>query len=240
MKLERNLFQKSYLYFIFFFLCMLAGFWVTYFTKIFQQENYRMHTHGLALILWCLMLIVQPYLIRTKRTRLHRAVGKFSYVLVPLLLFTTIDLLKFRLSPLPKLGTMDYFFVALVMNALLVFVILYGLAIYHRKKSIIHARYMVSTVFVMFTPITDRIIHIHFPSILAYVPQIEGNPIAPVVGFLMADLLLLGLCIWDWRSHKRWNVFPFALILLLLYHYSVLNFWKYDFWKSFSNWFVGL
>lgn len=240
MKLEKSLFQKSYLYFIVFFLFMLVGFWLTYFTKIFQQENYRMHTHGITLILWCLMLIVQPYLIRTKRTKLHRLIGKFSYLLVPLLIITTLDLLKFRLGKVPALGTMDYFFVALVVNALIAFVILYALAIYHRKKSTIHARYMISTVFVFFTPITDRIIHIHFPSILTYMPAIEGNPIAPVAGFLLADLLLLGLCIWDWRSHKRWNVFPVVLLILLLYHFSVLTFWKYDFWKSFSNWFVGL
>jgi len=38
--------------------------------------------------------------------------------------------------------------------------------------------------------------------------------------------------------HARW--FLVALLILLLFHYSVLNFWKYDFWKSFSNWFVGL
>ncbi len=240
MKLEKIIFQKSYLYFIIFFLFMLVGFWLTYFTKIFEQENYRMHTHGITLILWCLMLIVQPFLIKTKRTKLHRLIGKFSYLLVPLLIFTTLDLLKYRLGAVPKLSTMDYFFVALVVNALIVFVILYALAIYHRKKSTIHARYMISTVFVFFTPITDRIIHIHFPSLLSYMPQIEGNPIAPVAGFLLADLLLLGLCIWDWRSHQRWNVFPFALLIVLLYQYSVLNFWKYDFWKSFSNWFVGL
>lgn len=240
MKLEKTIFQKSYLYFIVFFLFMLVGFWLTYFTKIFEQENYRMHTHGITLILWCLMLIVQPYLIKTKRTKLHRLVGKFSYILVPLLIFTTLDLLKFRLAAVPKLGTMDYFFVALVVNALIAFVILYALAIYHRKKSTIHARYIISTVFVFFTPITDRIIHIHFPSILTYMPVIEGNPIAPVVGFLLADLLMLGLCIWDWRSHKRWNVFPVALLILLLYHFSVLTFWKYDFRKSVSNWFVGL
>jgi hypothetical protein len=31
---------------------MLVGFWFTYFTKLLDQENYRMHTHGVTLILW--------------------------------------------------------------------------------------------------------------------------------------------------------------------------------------------
>ncbi len=191
MKLERSLYQNSPFYFIVFFLFMLTGFWFTYFTKLLDQENYRMHLHGVTLILWCLMLISQAYLIRTKRYSLHKTIGKFSYVLVPVLVFTTLDLLKYRLPE--KLGTMDFFSVALVLNALIAFVIFYGLAIFYRKKSSIHARYMISTAFPMFTPITDRIQYIYFPSTVPYLPTIEGNPIAPVVGFALADLLAVSL-----------------------------------------------
>jgi hypothetical protein len=236
MKLERTLYQNSTFYFIVFFLFMLVGFWFTYFTKLLDQENYRMHTHGVTLILWCLMLISQAYLIRAKNHTLHKKIGKFSYVLVPLLVFTTLDLLKYRLPT--ALGTMDFFFVALVVNGLIAFVIFYVLAILYRKKPTIHARYMVGTAFPMFTPITDRIQYIYFPSTVSYLPTIEGNPIAPVVGFALADLLLVALSIWDWRSHKRLNVFPWALGVLVLYHFSVMNFYKFEFWKSFSNWFA--
>lgn len=236
MKLERSLYQNSPFYFIVFFLFMLTGFWFTYFTKLLDQENYRMHLHGVTLILWCLMLISQAYLIRTKRYSLHKTIGKFSYALVPVLVFTTLDLLKYRLPA--KLGTMDFFSVALVVNALIAFMIFYGLAIFYRKKSSIHARYMISTAFPMFTPITDRIQHIYFPSTVPYLPTIEGNPIAPVVGFALADLLLLALCIWDWRSHRRLNVFPLALVVLVLYHVSVMTFYKFEFWQTFSTWFV--
>jgi hypothetical protein len=237
MKLEKSIYQKSWLYFIVFFLFMLWGFWLTYFTKILDQENYRMHLHGAALILWCLMLIVQPYLIRSKKVKLHKKIGKFSYLLVPFLLFSTIDLLKYRLHGKAALSNSDNFFIALVLNALLIFLILYGLAIYHRRKGTIHSRYMLCTAFPLFTPITDRIIGIHFPSLLSYVPTIDGKPIAPIFGFAFADLLLIGLCIWDWRSHKRWNVFPFVLLLLISYHISVLTFYKYPFWVKFCQWF---
>ena len=236
MKLEKALFRRSYIYFILFFLLMMVGFWYTYFTRISSQENYRMHAHGAVLVAWCLMLIVQPLLIRLKKTRIHRAVGKFSYVLVPLLLFTTTDLLRYRLQQVPQLSPSDYYFVALVIVALLAFIIFYGLAIHNRKRSTIHARYMISTAFPFFTPVTDRIIHIHFPSLLAYVPRIDGAPVAPVYGFLLADLIVVGLCIWDWRSHKRWNVFPFVLLVLLFCHFSVMNFYKYYWWQEFCEW----
>jgi hypothetical protein len=240
MKLERTLYQKSYLYFIAFFVFMLAAFWLTYFTKLLSQENYRMHTHGITLILWCVMLILQPYLIRNRQYGWHTRIGKFSYVLVPLMIFTTVDLLHNRLHINPTLGTMDYFFVALVLNGLAAFLILYGLAMYHRKKPTVHARYMVCTALTMFTPIMDRIIFIYFPFWVKYLPTIEQNPIAPVVGFAMADLILIGLSIWDWKSHKRWNVFPVALVILLGYHYSVMTFYQFEYWQAFSNWFYQL
>lgn len=240
LKLEKSLYQKSYIYFIVFFLFMLWGFWFTYFTKILDQENYRMHLHGTALILWCLMLIVQPYLIRTKKVKIHKKIGKFSYLLVPFILFSTIDLLKYRLHGKVELSNADNFFITLVLNALVTFLILYGFAIYHKGKGSIHARYMLCTAFPMFTPITDRIINIHFPSLLNYFPTIDGDPIVPIFGYVLADILLLGLCIWDWRSHKRWNVFPFALLLLIGYHFSVLNFYKYPFWIKFCEWFSAI
>ncbi|MBL0233019.1 MAG: hypothetical protein IPQ08_05050 [Chitinophagaceae bacterium] len=164
MKPDRTIFQKSHLFFVAFFLLMLAGFWLTYFTKILDQENYRMHLHGITLIVWCTLF---------------------------------------------------------------------------KSKPAIHARYMICTVFPMFTAIFDRIIDSYFPSLLPYFPDIEG-PVAQVFGLTLGDSCLFALCIWDWRSHKRINVFPIALIIHLIYHFSVLNFYKFEFWRSFCNWFFHL
>ena len=236
MKLERTLFEKSHIYFLGFFLVVLSAFWLTYITRIFEQENYRMHLHGATLFLWCLMLIVQPLLIRKKMNLLHRWVGKFSYVLVPALVFTTLDLFRYRIKSQPAI---DYASVALVLNALIAFIILYVLAIYYRKKSALHARYMLCTVFPFLTPATDRIMFVYFPSTIEYFPMLNGQPNVMILGFALADIILIGLCIWDWRSHRRLNVFPVALVVLLFYHYSVNTFYQYDFWKSFSDWLIN-
>lgn len=236
MKLERAIFERSYIYFFGFFLLVLSAFWVTYITRIFDQENYRMHLHGATLFLWCLMLIIQPLLIRKKMYLVHRRIGKFSFVLVPAMVFTTFDLLRYRIKSQP---TIDYTFIALVLNALLVFIILYGLAIYYRKKSALHARYMLCTIFPFFTPATDRIISIYFPATLKHFPLLNGQPNVMLFGFVLADIILIGLCIWDWRSHQRLNVFPFALLLLMTYHYSVNTFYQYTFWQTFCNWLMN-
>lgn len=239
MKLERTLYQKSHFYFMGFFFLMLVGFWLTYFTKLLNQENYRMHLHGIVMILWCSLLVAQAYLIRIKKFDLHKQLGKTSYVLVPLIAYTTVDLYKFRLSELTTISTRDYLFTASVLIALLTFLTFYGLAIFFKGKPAIHARYMVCTVFAMFTAVIDRVIGFYFPSLLPLFPSVEG-PVVQVVGLTLADLFLLILCIWDWQSHRRLNVFPIALLIHLLYHYSVMNFYKFEFWKSFSLWFFNL
>ncbi len=51
MKLEKTLYQKSYLYFIVFFLFMLSAFWFTYFTRLLDKDNFRMHANGITDIL---------------------------------------------------------------------------------------------------------------------------------------------------------------------------------------------
>lgn len=240
MRLERALYHKSHLYFAAFFACMLAGFWYTYFTRLFQQETWRQHAHGIALILWCLMLVAQPLLIRAKQFAWHRRVGRASYVLVPALFVTTLDLLKYRLAAAPRLEPGHFAFAALVINSLVAFAILYGLAIWFRTRPVIHARFMVATAFPMFTPITDRIISIYLPLLPPHLPLIEGTPNVPLVGFLMADAMLVGLSVWDWVSHKRWNVFPFALVVLLAYHWTFLYGYQFTAWRSFCAWFVAL
>jgi hypothetical protein len=238
--LDRALYQKSHLYFLAFFACMVAAFWFTYFTRFLHLDTWRQHAHGIALILWCLMLVGQPLLIRAKQFAWHRRVGRGSYVLVPILFITTLDLLKYRLSAAPRLETGHFAFAALVINSLVAFGILYGLAIWFRKRPVIHARFMVATAFPMFTPITDRIISIYLPSLVPYLPLIEGTPNVPLVGFLMANAMLVGLSIWDWVSHKRWNVFPFALVVLLAYHWSFLYGYQFAAWQRFCTWFVAL
>ncbi len=235
MKLERTIFEKSHVYFFVFFLMVLAAFWLTYITRISEQENYRMHLHGIVLFLWCLILIIQPLLITRRMNFLHRLIGKFSYVLVPVLVFTTFDLLRYRMRSQPAI---DYAFMALVLNALIAFVLLYGLAIYYRKKPSLHARYMICTIFPFFTPATDRIISIYLPSTLEYFPMLNGQPNVMLFGFALADVILLGLCLWDWSSHKRLNVFPLALFVLLTYQYSVNTFYQYNFWKIFCDWLI--
>ncbi len=238
MKIEKLIFRQSYLFFGVFALLVLTGFWLTYITRISQQENYRMHLHGFCLFAWCAMLIAQPLLIRRKKNAWHRRLGTVSYVLVPAIFFTTTDLLHYRLQKAPQLANGQYHFAALVFFSLLAFAVFYGMAIYQRKHAAIHARYMICTVFPFLTPATDRIIHIHIPALLHYAPQIDGQPLAPVFGFALADMVLILLSVADLRAKKRRYIFPFALALLLVMQYGILHAHEYAWWQRFVQWFA--
>jgi len=223
--------------FIAFSLAMLVAFWPSYFSRLSAQPTYHPHAHGLAMTLWCAMLVTQAWLIRTNRRRLHRRIGSLSYALVPLMVITTINFIHYRLEGAQDLGGFGLYFLSLIVNALLAFLVLYGLALYYRRDAATHARYMVCTIFPLLTPVTDRLIGVHAPGIIPLVPRIDGAPILPVAGFILADVMLVALSIWDWRANGR-RVFPVALGVVLLYHASVLTFYRFPFWAAFGAWFV--
>lgn len=240
MNVNHFLYRHAAWYFLIFFILVLWAFWPSYYSQVHNQPDIRNHTHGVAMSLWCLMLIGQAYLIRRKRYHLHRVVGKWSYVLMTILIGMTFNLIHSRLQKEGPLDTMDMISLALMVNGTLALIAIYVLAIYHRKRPLIHARYMICTIFPLFTPLTDRLIYRNFRSLIQYAPTIEGNPIVPAIGFLLADLLVLGLLVWDWKNNKRLDVFPWVLAILLSYHISLFTFYKFDFWQSFGQWFLSL
>ena len=240
MKLDAFLNRKVFIAFIVFLIAALTAFWPGYFGRILAPLDSHLHRHGLAMITWCFMLVGQALLIKNKSFGIHRAVGYLSYALVPIMAFTAFDLVNHLFHGAQRLGTGHFYFIALSVNSIFAFLIIYGLAIYFRKQPILHARFMVSTMFAIITPITDRLIYRFFRFLIPYAPKIGGSPIVPFFGFVLADVLLIGLIIWDWRNNKRLTAFPVALAIVLVYQYSVMNFYQYEFWQMFCYWFVGL
>jgi hypothetical protein len=48
------------------------------------------------------------------------------------------------------------------------------------------------------------------------------------------------LIVWDWLKNSRFGAFASALGIVLLYHLSVLTFYRFDWWHAFTYWFRGL
>lgn len=189
-----------------------AGFYTTYFTRIFEPNPAIIHIHFVLMALWLAMLIAQPFLIKYKQLAWHRLIGKFSYVLVPVLLFTGFLLMRneyyrniARLEKDVTDGLKAYSqpeilkLAAAAPIALVYFVwflLFYLLAIINRRNSNKHARYMVATALTLTGPTVDRIIGIHFG-----IESIAGVS-SFIVSFLLIDMVLAYLLYLDYR-HKR-------------------------------------
>jgi hypothetical protein len=237
-------YRHSARFFIAFLVLVVWAFWPSYFARLFEQPSFWFHAHGIVLTLWCALLVVQAQLIRTQRRGWHKKLGKSSYLLAPAVVVITTVFVHLRvgsaLRGVPQLPAFGLHFLALTLLAIAVFALFYGLAIHHRREPQVHARWMICTVFPLFTPVTDRLIGAHFRALIEVVPRIGGNPILPAVGFALADLILLVLALWDWRANHRLNVFPIALGVLLTYHVGALTLHHVAQWNSFCVWFLGL
>ncbi len=218
----------------------LIAFWPTYLSRISSQPSYHAHAHGAAMFLWCAMLVAQAGLVALKRPRWHRYLGRASFVLVPVIAFTTLDFLHFRLTGVTRFSDSALYFVALIVNALVAFGILYALALYHRRNRPLHARFMIATIFPLFTPVTDRLIGFHWPELAPLMPTIGGATVLPFAGFLLADAILIGLIAMDWFRERRFDAFAVALVVTVAYHTSVLTFHEMPAWRDFAAWFRDL
>ncbi|MEZ5059136.1 MAG: hypothetical protein R2879_19035 [Saprospiraceae bacterium] len=240
MKIDKSIYKRSFLGFIFFLVAALTAFWPSYFTHLGKPIDMHFHAHGLSMTLWLLLLISQALLIRFKLYKFHRWSGVLSYILVPIVAVSAMKLMHFNTGYAAQYSNGHFYFFALVSNAILVYLLFYGLAIYYKNKPALHARWMVCTVFPLVSPVTDRLIYRHARWILEYVPKIDNMPIAPAAGFFLVDVIVIILAIWDYRSTGRWNVFPVALFFLLLYHWSVLYIYQFGFWQKLATWYFQL
>lgn len=105
------------------------------------------------MILWLIVLIVQPILINQRIYESHRAIGKISYILVPVIVISMLVAYKnsfFNITA--ELGVIhgsSLSMLYLPFTDVLPFTIFYVLAIANRKNIASHLRYMVSTAVVL-------------------------------------------------------------------------------------------
>ena len=75
---------------------VILGFFKTYFGQFptFNKVTNIQHIHGLLFLLWFIMLVIQPILIKKRKYKWHVIIGKVSYFLVPLIIISTFFIAK--------------------------------------------------------------------------------------------------------------------------------------------------
>ena len=228
--------EKTYPNISFFFIgvliCTLIGFHFTYTMQFptFKGLSMAHHFHGAMLMSWFAMLIIQPFLIRYRKYEWHRNLGKVSYILVPLILYSIflVTKISFTKSIVERPENVAIGGLALDIPIILAFGLFYGLAMVNSKNSAAHMRYMIGTSLLMIGPGLGRAL-----IIFGGIPF----PVAVVYTWYVAEAIAVIFLVFDY--FKGHSIKPFLVILIgLVFLHLCWIFQMADWWQMFGKWFV--
>lgn len=209
-----------------------VGFYHTYikhfpqFKDYIADGNYKMHFngimhfHGIIMMGWVFMLLLQPILILKGKIQWHRQVGALSYVLAPLVVLAMY------------LANRDFYFAgvaeggqqlgikSLAMTFLypFFFAILYSLAIFYKRKAVLHMRFMCSTAFLFIGPALDRALETYL--------GLPGFPIGIILILLLVGIITLIDSLRTRRISPFIVVFVFFLLAKICWELRDTPFWQ--------------
>ena len=187
-----------------------AGFYKTYFAQFPDFDDnidFYIHLHALIASIWILMLIAQPILIRNKNFKLHRTIGRLSYIVFPLLILSFLP----QMIKIVQSGNTNNLFFPLADCLLLI--LFYSLAIYNRKNRPKHMRYMIGLALVFLGPTIGRI----GPILLGWSELVTQN-----VQYLLIYVILSGLIYYD--STRKYKFDPYLTVLPAFLIHQVVYF----------------
>ncbi|PWT74650.1 MAG: hypothetical protein C5B59_10625 [Bacteroidetes bacterium] len=170
-KVQSIKYGRISLFFVAILVGVAFGFYKSYiiFFPSFSNFQFVDHFHGAMMLIWLLFLIIQPLLIKTGRIQIHKAIGRTSYIVAPLLaisifLVARLQYHKFLATTPLKEATAV---IGLSIPPLIAFAIFYSLAIANKGNTPSHLRYMIATALLMIPPGIGRVLmnyfHVPFP-----------------------------------------------------------------------------
>jgi hypothetical protein len=211
-----------------------AAFWKPYFSHPVSVAEPYVHAHVFFVGLWMAALIVQPLAIRARRLDLHRAIGRASFALAPLVGVTALLLAHSRFRRMDEATlARSMFTLYLPLMSTAAFLVSYGLALAFRRYWAAHAAFMFGTALALVDPIAVRLIFF-------YTSAGEVHWIYDVVGIALVGTVLSILIVLS-RHVPRARI---ALVALLVMFGTLSAGWftlaRTDGWARFGRWFVGL
>lgn len=195
--------DKNYRYLGYFLFLLIplvfAGFFKTYiqpFPNFEEDINFYIHIHAAIATLWVAILIIQPFLIVNKKTALHKKIGKLTYLIFPLLILSFVPRIirTYNLEEYPNL------FFSLADGSLLI--LFYSLAIYNKKKTALHMRYMIASALVLLGPTVGRI----GPILLGW-----GEVLTQNVQYGIIYSILISLVLYDMKNQRKCQPYLVAI-----------------------------
>jgi hypothetical protein len=215
-----------------FVLLVLAGFARTYYLKAYfggpPLPSRLVHVHGLLMTAWVTLFATQVWLISSRQIRIHQRLGYAGVGLAVLIvaagLVTAMRAGKYGSPSMPP-NIPSQAFMAIPLFDLLMFSMLFGAAVYFRKRPAAHKSLMLLTA-------------INFvPPAIARIPIAVLQSLGPLWFFGFPTVLMLVCLAIDWRRRGQVNTVFLAGSLLLIASYPIrLALMGTAGWMQFAVW----
>lgn len=224
-----GIYRNAYLYFSLALLVAIAGFFPSYFARLRDTDAIH-HFHGILASAWMVGLVTQSWLMRQGMVSAHRAIGRASLLVAPLFVVSGILVVHVMLASddgfdraygtrlaFVDLTTMAYFAVA------------YALALYHRRRTQLHARFMASTAMLVLPPALARLLGNVVPGFDSFESDFNGS-------YFICEAIVALLLIDDFRRGRA--LAPYAALgaILVLQQSSFLLSPSPAWWTAVASW----
>lgn len=225
---RKTFYKYAHLYLTLGLVVVLLGFSTTYFSRL-GDFSLPYHIHGISATLWMILLIVQPYLFQKGKLKTHRYLGRSSLLLVPLIVICGVIMMRLMIQGQANYPPKLVYQLAFIdFCTLLSFALLYALALYFRKKLMLHSRFMIATIFGPLLPALARMFLFTF-GIASNFNQ------ALTYSYLAIELVLLFI-IWKERNKKeiKLTYVPF-LVFIVVQHGLMYYAYDWAWWKALMD-----
>ncbi len=202
---------------------------VTFSGKTF---TWLVHAHAMLMAVWLGMLVVQPWLIRARLIRVHRRVGRASFVVAPLVIASSLAVAHENLGRESVITADNARIMVLNWGMLIAFGGAWAFALVCRRDVGAHMRFMISTAFAIATAAIARVL-------INWVPGFGGIDAALGATAAMVLVPLVALIVMDWRSGVRRSPYWFVTTIIALMYVGYWTWGASETWLALVRAFAG-
>ena len=219
---------------LFLFIVVLVGFYKSYFRyyEKFDSISVVKHSHIVLLTAWFGLLILQPLLIHFHKQKLHKAIGKSSYFLAPFIIYSIFLVAQEKFQRLEHEVSLEQNIGEMTVNicSMFYFGLLFVMAIYYKKNTAYHMRYMIASALLLLDPGLGRIFTHHIGT------SFDDSVVYSVI---ITEVFTLALILIDIRKGNQYK--PYLITLSFLASFQVLWALRYsEPWQWFGRNFAEL
>lgn len=234
-------YSKAHYFIALILVATIIGFWPSYFGNL-GSAPLAFHIHGIIAMSWVMLVIFQSWSIHSKRINIHRSSGLASLILLPLLTASLVMIANVSAAGYveggPYYELLGPVFGYATLVPFIAYLVLFTLALQHRRQVYLHAGYMLGTAFFMWEPAASRLFVGFFPPLEISGPaDFHKAADAIALGIVLPLLFAIYLYLRDRKSGVPFLVTAGFLALQIAGVYLVA---ESEAWRQLFGWYATL